>query len=148
MTYATKHAVIATTVWFTILVALVLMVSIPGATAFADREHSVLRLLTAAVILPGFVMNTWLLVRQSRLERSGDYDERDSEIARRASEITLIVLAICVYAASLALYEWSADAGTVSRGWLYLMAYGTVSLVSFVHAASFLILNRRGWTDA
>ena len=94
MTYAGKHAVIAAAAWFTILVALVLMFFIVGATAFADTEHTVLRLSSATFVLSGFALNTWLLVRQSGLKRSGDFDERDSATARRASEITLIVHAV------------------------------------------------------
>jgi uncharacterized membrane protein len=148
MSYASKHAAIATIAWLAILIGLVLVVVIPGASTFADAEHGVLRLITALIILPGFILNAWYGVKTAKGKKKGDIDERDIEIARRSSEITLVVLAITTFLASLLLYEMSVETGTVSRGWLYLMAYGSVSIVSLVHAASFLILDRQGWTNA
>ena len=148
MSYASKHAAIATIAWLLILIGLVIAVVVPGASTFADSEHSTLRLLTAAIILPGFILNAWFGSRTAKGMKSGEIDERDTEIARRSSEITLSVLAIVVFLSSLMLYEVSVESGTVSRGWMYLMAYGSVALVSLVHAAASLFLDRSGWNNA
>jgi uncharacterized membrane protein len=148
MSYTSKHAAIAALIWFIILIGLILTVTVPGAARFADPDYKILRLLTAVIILPGFVLNGWLGYKTKKARSNGQIDERDFAIERRASEITLIVVAIAVYLSSLLLYETHSQDGTVSRGWLYLMAYGTAALVSFTHALSSLILDRVGWTNA
>jgi hypothetical protein len=148
MTYASKHATVAAVVWFIILVGLTLAVVVPGVSRFADPDYSMLRLATAVIILPGFILNAWLGYKSRLGQGRGLVDERDEAIGPRAAEITLYVLAIVVFLSSLLLYETSAETGLVSRGWMYLMAYGSIALLCFVHAISSLILDRRGWSDA
>jgi hypothetical protein len=77
----------------------------------------------------------------------GELDERDDAIARRASEATLIVVAVVVFSTSMILYETHSDSGAVPTGWLYLLAYGTFALVSLVHAVATLVVDMSGAAD-
>ena len=77
----------------------------------------------------------------------GELDERDEAVARRASEATMIVVAILVYLASIILYETHLESGMVPTGWLYLLAYGTVAMVSLVHAVATLVVDGSGAVD-
>ncbi|MBE0644270.1 MAG: hypothetical protein IH600_09335 [Bacteroidetes bacterium] len=144
MSHARKFALISTVVWGLIFIGLLSVVLIPGAEYFADPDRSLWRLLTAAIILPGFVLNGWLGWRSKRLKVDGQLDERDDAIARTASQATLIVVTLAVYLMALSLYEVYSSTGMVPRGWLYLLAYGTVSLVCLVHAAASLVVDLRG----
>ncbi len=101
-------------------------------------------MLTAAIILPGFLLNAWLGWRSRRGHQLGELDERDDAIARRASEATLVVVAVLVYVVSIILYETYRDSGAVPTGWLHLLAYGTVAVVSLVHAAATLVVDLSG----
>ncbi len=55
------------------------------------------RLLVALIIMPGFLLNIVLSSLSSRGSKKGDLDERDEAIALRASQMTLIILALVVY---------------------------------------------------
>lgn len=147
MSYGQKNSIIAAIVWTLILGGLVTFVVGPGASRFADPDQSIWRMLTAAIILPGFLLNAWLGWRSKRAEKLGDLDERDLAIARRASEITLMVVAMIVYATSIILYETHLGTGAVPTGWLYLLAYGTMALVSLVHPLARLIVECSGAVD-
>ena len=147
MFYARKNALVAAIVWTLILGGLIASVLGPGIDRFAAPEQRAWRLLTAAIILPGFLLNAWLGWRQRRGHRLLELDERDDAIARRAAVATLFVVAVVVYFAALLLYETYHDSGAVPAGWLYLLAYGTVAMVSLVHAVATLILDLRGITD-
>jgi len=148
MSYAHKHAVAAIIVWALILCGLIAVVVVPGVQQFDDAENAILRVLAALIILPGFVLNAWLGWRSKKGHRLGELDERDDAIARKASEVTLIVVAVLVYCSSLLLYETHHTDGSVPAGWLYLIAYGTVSVLSLVHALTSLILDTSGSADA
>lgn len=147
MSYARKHAIMATIIWTLILVGLIASVLGPGAGRFTAPDQSIWRLLTAAIILPGFLLNALLGWRSKRGRQSGELDERDEAVARRASEATLMVVALLVYVTSIILYETHLDSGTVPTGWLYLLAYGTVALVSLVHAVATLVVDWSGAAD-
>jgi peptidoglycan/LPS O-acetylase OafA/YrhL len=147
MSYARKNAIVATIIWTLILGGLIAFVLGPGASRFTAPDHSIWRLLTAAIILPGFLLNAWLGWRSRRGKQLGELDERDEAIARRASEATLIVVALLVYVTSIILYETHLDGGTVPTGWLYLLAYGTLALVSLVHAVATLVVDWSGAAD-
>ena len=144
MSYARKGAIIMTIVWALILGGLIASVLVPGASRFTDPDQSIWRFLTAVIILPGFLLNAWLIWRSRRGRRLGKLDERDEAIARRASEATLIVVGILIFVTSIILYEAYRDTGTVPTGWLYLLAYGTMALVSLVHAVATLVVDRSG----
>ncbi len=147
MSYARKDALIAATIWALILGGLLAAFLGPGASHFAAPDQSLWRLLSAVIILPGFVLNAWLGWRSKRGKQSGELDERDQAVARQASEATLIVVTILVYLTSLILYETHLDSGLVPAGWLYLLAYGTLALVSLVHAVATLVMDWRGTAD-
>ena len=93
MSYARKHALIATIIWTLILGGLIAVVLGPGASQFTSPDQSIRRFLAAAIILPGFLLNVWLGWRSKRGKKLRELDERDEAIARRASEATLIVVA-------------------------------------------------------
>jgi hypothetical protein len=147
MSYARKNAFFAAIIWTLILGGLIAAFLGPGASHFAAPEQSLWRLLAAVIILPGFILNAWLGWRSKRGKQSGELDERDEAIARQASEATLMVVAVLVYLTSLILYETHLDSGLVPAGWLYLLAYGTVALVSLVHAVATLVVDWRGTVD-
>ena len=147
MPIARKNAVTALIVWTLVLGGLIAAVLGPGVARFTAPDHSIWRLLVAVIILPGFVVHFWLIWRSNRGRRLGELDERDEAVARKASEATLVVVAILVFSVSLALYEIHAEGGTVPAGWLYLLAYGTMAVVSMVHAAATLVLDLGGGAD-
>jgi len=147
MSYARKHAVMATIIWTLILGGLIASVLGPGASRFTAPDQWIWRLLAAAIILPGFLLNAWLGWRSRRGHRLGELDERDDAIARRASEAALIVVAVLIYVTSIILYETYHDSGAVPTGWLYLLAYGTMAMVSLVHAVATLVVDLSGAAD-
>ena len=147
MSYARRNAIIATIVWSLILGGFIASVLVPGPTQFTAPDQSIWRLLAAAIILPGFLLNAWLGWKSKRGKKLRELDERDEAIARRASEATLIVLALLVYVTSIILYETHLDSGTVPTGWLYLLAYGTMAVVSLVHAVATLVVDWSGAAD-
>ena len=147
MSYSRKGAIITTIVWSLVLGGLIASVLVPGASRFTDPDQSIWRFLTAVIILPGFLLNVWLIWRSKRGRQLGELDERDEAIARRASEATLIVVGMLVFVTSIILYEAYRDIGTVPTGWLYLLAYGTMALVSLVHAVATLVVDRSGTAD-
>ena len=147
MSYARKHAIIAAVIWTLILGGLIAVVLGPGASQFTSPDQSIWRFLAAAIILPGYLLNVWLGWKSKRGRKLRELDERDEAIARRASEATLIVLALLVYVTSIILYETHLDSGTVPTGWLYLLAYGTMAVVSLVHAVATLVVDWSGAAD-
>jgi uncharacterized iron-regulated membrane protein len=147
MSYARRNAIIAAIIWTLILGGLVASVLGPGVSRFTAPDQWIWRLLAAAIILPGFLLNAWLGWRSKRGRRVGKLDERDDAIALRASEATLIVVAVLIYVTSITLYETYHDSGAVPTGWLYLLAYGTVAVVSLVHAVATLVVDLRGEAD-
>ena len=128
MSYARTNAVIAAVIWTLVLLALTATVLIPGPERFTAPDYALWRLLSAAVVLPGFIVNAWLGWRTKRGKERGELDERDEAVARRASQGTLIVTAMLVYFAAILLYEGYHDTGAVPVGWLWLLAYGSVAL--------------------
>ena len=147
MSYARRNAIIATIIWTLILGGLIASVLGPGISLFTAPAQGIWRLLAAVIILPGFLLNAWLGWRSKRGRQLGELDERDDAIARRASEATLIVVAVLIYVTSIILYETYHDSGAVPTGWLYLLAYGTVVMVSLVHAVATLVVDLSGAAD-
>ncbi|MFZ1730447.1 MAG: hypothetical protein WBQ23_10200 [Bacteroidota bacterium] len=144
MSNAQKYAVMAMVIWSLIFIGLLLIVLLPGVSEFANPERSFWRLLTASIILPGFVLNAWLGWRSKRGRKSGELDERDDAVSLRASQATLMVIAPIVFLTAILLYELYSSSGMVPTGWLYLLAYGTVTLVSLVHSIASLVVDLRG----
>jgi hypothetical protein len=144
MSFARKQAIIATVVWVLILVVIIVSILGPGVNRLTAPDQSIWRFLAAVIILPGLLMNAWLGWRSKRGRQLHELDERDEANARRASEATLIVVAILVYLTCIILYETHFDSGVVPTGWLYLLANGTVALVSLVHSVSRLVVDWNG----
>ena len=144
MSLTRKNAITATIIWTLILVVIIVSILGPGVNRFTAPDQSIWRFLAAVIILPGLLLNAWLGWRSKRGRQLRELDERDEAIARRASEATLIVVAILVYLTSIILYETHLDSGVVPTGWLYLLAYGTVALVSLVHAVATLVVDWSG----
>jgi len=147
MSYAQKHAIISASIWTLILGGLIAAVLVPGVTRFAAPEQPIWRGLAAAIILPGFLLNAWLGWKSKRGRQMNELDERDEAISRRASQATLIVVAMVGYLASIILYETHRSSGQVPSGWLFLLAYGLVALVSLVHAVATLVVDWSGTVD-
>ena len=142
-----KNAVTALILWTLVLGGLIAAVLGPGVARFTAPDHSIWRLLVAVIILPGFGFNFWLLWRSKRGHRLGELDERDEAVARKASEVTLVVVGTLVFTACITLYATHDKGGVVPAGWLYLLAYGTMALVSLVHAAATLVVDLNGGAD-
>jgi hypothetical protein len=133
--------------WLVIAVLFAAVFFSAGTERFTDQDHVGSRTFVASIILPGLLFNLVALFRSRRGRSEGDLDERDDAIARRASEVTLTALAALVFVASIALYEFYRELGTVPVGWLYFMAYGAVIVVSLLHPAVTLVVDYRGRVD-
>jgi len=147
MSFARKQSIISCAVWLVISVFFVLVFFSSSVESFTEQGRKWSRLLIAAVILPGYLLNIVVLQWSRRARKEGDLDERDEAIARQASEATMVILAVLVFAFSIGLYEVYREAGAVPVGWLYFMAYGSMSLISLVHPAVTLALDFGGKVD-
>jgi hypothetical protein len=73
-------------------------------------------------------------------------DERDLIVTARASQSTLIVVLVSVFALSVGLWTIYEAEGAVPVGWLWFLAYGTMFLGLITNALTVLILDgRTGW---
>lgn len=147
MTLARRQALISLVVWGAVLIALAAVLFATGPERFSAPEYAMYRLLFAAILLPGYVFSTWSLWRQRRGVRGGEVDERDERVASRASEITLPVVALVLYAVCLTLWEVYKGEPGAPAGWFYILAYLTVILLSLVHAGARLFCDLTGSID-
>jgi len=147
MTLARRHAWISVFLWSLILIGLVAVLAVAGPERFSAPEYATYRLVVAAILLPGYLISMWILWRQRRGRDSGELDERDERVARRASEFTMIAVALVVYASCIALWETYKYSPVVPAGWFYVLAYLTVAVLSLVHAAARLICDASGAVD-
>jgi uncharacterized membrane protein len=147
MTLARRQALISLVIWGAILVGLVSVLVAVGPERFSAPKYAGYRLVTAAILLPGYLITTWMLWRQRRGRRSGELDERDERVALRASEITLLTVAIILYILCVVLWEVYKYGPGAPAGWFYVLAYLTVVLLSLVHAAARLICDVAGSAD-
>jgi hypothetical protein len=147
MSHARKQAIVSSAVWFAISAFLVLIFLSSGVESFTDSDHRGSRVLVAAIILPGYLLNLIVLKITKGASKKGDQDERDEAIAHKSSEITLTILAVFIFVLSIGLYESFREAEFVPVGWLFIMAYGTFSLVSLTHPVVTLVLDYGGKVD-
>jgi len=147
MSQARKQALISGSAWFVICVVFVLVFLRIGVEAFASAEGERSRSLLATIIVPGYLVNFGIIWWARRGRRAGKIDERDKAVERRATEISAIILLLVVFLASIALYDANVDSGTVPVGWLFIMAYGSIALISLVHPVMTLILDLSGRID-
>ncbi|RKZ15414.1 hypothetical protein DRQ50_07515 [bacterium] len=147
MSLARKQALISGSVWLVITVIFAVNFFSIGAEDFASPAGTRARGLAGAIILPGYIINFFILWWSRRGRRAGDLDERDKAIELRASEQTMIVILMVVFLFGIGLYETHLESGTVPVGWLYLLSYGMVALVSLVHPVLSLINDFAGHAD-
>ena len=133
--------------WLVITVALLAVFFTAGPEAFTTDENKGARLLSANIILPGYLLNFGIMVWSRRGRRRGDLDERDKAVERLASETSLIIMLILFFLSTLYLYEHYRELGAVPVGWLYLLAYGSVAVVSLLHPVVSLIVDYSGSAD-
>lgn len=148
MSLARKLALFSSITWLVIFVIFVAVSLHLGVEAFAAPAGKKARGLMAAVILPGYLINFAIIWWSRRGHRAGSIDERDKAIEHRATEITAIILLLTIFLFSIGLYDANAESGVVPAGWFYLLAYGTVALVSLLHPVLTLILDLAGRTHA
>lgn len=73
-------------------------------------------------------------------------DERDLMVSTRASQATLVVVLVSVFALSVSLWTVYEAAGSVPVGWLWFIAYGTMFIGLITNSVAVLILDgRTGW---
>ena len=147
MSLARRQALISLLIWSLVLTGLVAMFLYVGPEQFSDPGFGRYRLAAAAIILPGYVAHFWSLWKSRRGRSEGELDELDALVARRASEITLVVVSVVVFGAGIVLWEAYRDVGAAPAGWFHLMAYGTVALVSLVHSGARLLVDSAGPGD-
>jgi len=147
MSLARKHSIVLCSIWFAILVSFCVVFFSTGIDSFSDVERKGGRLSVATIILPGYLISFLLFHRARKGRKKGEMDERDQVIERKASEVSLIIILLIVYASSTGLYESYREAGAVPVGWMYFMAYGSIAFISFLQPAISLIIDYGGLTD-
>jgi hypothetical protein len=147
MSQARKQALISGLAWLVITVVFAIVFFSVGVEAFAAPSGHKIRGFLAAVILPGYIINFAIIAWSRRGRRAGNIDERDKAIERLATEITFIIMLLTVYLFSIWLYDANAETGTVPAGWFFVLAYGTIALVSLLHPVLTLILDFSGKSD-
>lgn len=141
MSIARAHALVLGAVWLSISVAFVFIFLDLGIDALASPSGEQARSLIRSVILPGYIVSFAIVWRSRRARRAGNIDERDQVVERRATELTAIVTLLAVFLFSIGLYDANVEAGAVPVGWLYVLAYGSIALVSTLHPIATLILD-------
>ncbi len=107
-------------------------------------EDSARHLAGAGALAFGFV-GWWITLLLTRRRSGGPplTDERDLQVMARANQATLIVVLVCVFASTIALWTVYEEAGAVPVGWMWFLAYGCVILASMASAISTLLLDGR-----
>ena len=70
-------------------------------------------------------------------------DERDVQVIAQASQATLIIALVGVFAFTIGLWTVYEGAGAVPVGWMWFLAYGSVILASVTFAVATLVLDGR-----
>ena len=147
MSLARTQSAISGAVWLAIAVVSTVLVARLGVDDLAGDAGKATRSVLAAVILPGYAINFAIMVWARRARRRGDIDERDRAVEQRATEISAMVTIVAVYLFGIGLFERHAAAGSVPAGWFYVLAYGTVVMISLVYPAVSLFLDASGRVD-
>jgi fatty acid desaturase len=147
MSLARKLAIISCAAWLTIGVASTLLIVGSGLEGLASPAGEHTRSILAAIILPGYLIGFALIWWTRNGQRAGEIDERDKKVESRATEIASIIVLLTFFLASIGLYDAYIDLGAVPVGWLYILAYGTIVWVSFLHPVIRLIIDFSGTID-
>jgi uncharacterized membrane protein len=112
-----------------------------GPAAFsADR----IRVVAGAVAIgAGYAAYSAVLLATRARHGEVVADERDAEIGKRATLVTIVVVLVAVYGLSIGLWEAYRSEGAVPVGWLWFLAYGAVIVTFVVHAVATLVLDAR-----
>lgn len=147
MSLARKQALVSGTAWLLVSVVFVVLVAATGIEAFASPAGERTRSLVATVILPGYLVNFGIMWWKRRGRRAGEIDERDKAVEHRATEITALVMLLVIFLLSIWLYDTHVEGGMVPVGWLFVMAYGSIALVSLLHPVATLLIDHFGRID-
>lgn len=147
MSLARRLAVISSAVWLIIGIAFTFLVLDSGLEGLASSSGERTRSVLAGIILPGYLISFALIWWTYKGRRAGEIDERDKKIESRATGIVGIVVLLTVFLVSIGLYDTYLDRGAVPVGWLYILAYGTIVWVSFLHPVLRLIIDFSGTID-
>lgn len=147
MSLARKLAIISCAAWLTIGVASTLLILDSGLDGLASSSGDRTRSILATIILPGYLIGFALIWWTRNGRRAGEIDERDKKIESLATGIVGIVVLLTVFLVSIGLYDAYLDRGAVPVGWLYILAYGTIVWVSFLHPVLRLIIDFSGTID-
>lgn len=147
MSLARKLAIISCAAWLTIGIASTLLIFDSGLEGLASPSGDRSRSILATIILPGYLIGFALIWWTRNGQRAGEIDERDKKVESRATEIAAIIVLLTVFLVSIGLYDAYIDRGAVPVGWLYILAYGTVVWVSFLHPVLRLIIDFSGTID-
>ena len=142
MTQSRLRILLALAIWLICAIGFsATVVSQGGPATYAD--DSARRVIGAAFLAFGIfgapVMR--LLTRGKPGAGSTPRDERDERIGAKATNIGMIVVALVVFAGSIALWETYRDAGCVPVGWMWVMAYATLILSNLAPAIVGLALD-------
>jgi len=147
MSLARRQAIISLVLWGAIVIGMVIVVARTGLAQLSEPDNKAPRTALSLLLLPGLLVSTWFALRQSRARRAGLLDERDEQVARRASELTLIAVTVFFYAAGSVLWEVYEGGSGAPAGIFYLAACSAVALMSLIHAAARLVFDARGLSD-
>jgi len=147
MSLARKQALISGSLWLAITVAFFVLFFRVGPEAFTSAEHAGVRHLTVAIIMLGYLVSFVLMARARRGQQRGELDERDKAVELKAAMVTLTVMVVGFYLATIGLYSLHSETGAVPAGWLYFLAYTSVTLVSLVYPVATLIIDYSGAVD-
>ncbi len=144
MSLARKYAFASGIIWLLITIVFTVVVARLGIEAFASEAGERSRDVIASIIVPGYLINFFLIWRTFRGRKSGEIDERDKAIEHRATELTAVLLLLGIFLFCIGLYDANVDKGTVPAGWLFVLAYGTIAVVSALHPIMTLVLDFSG----
>lgn len=147
MSLARKLAIISSVAWLLIGIASTLLIIGNGVEGLSSPSGDCTRSILATIILPGYLIGFALIWWTRKGQRAGEIDERDKKVESRATEIAIVIVLLSFFLLSIGLYEAYLDRGAVPVGWLYIMAYGTIVWVSFLHPVLRLIIDFFGSID-
>ena len=139
MSYRAKLSLINCFIWA--LMFLIFSVSFFLSTYPTTLPLSNYRITTAIIFVIPNISNVVILIMQTKKERT---DERNKRIEALSSTVTMIVMMIVVYLASIILHVVYEESGFVPISWLWYLGYGSAFLVFIVFNLSYVIVSLKG----
>lgn len=81
------------------------------------------------------------LTRKTVIDGRVVADERDEQVARRATQAGLVCVLVYVFLTCIALWDRYQPEGAVPAGWMWVLAYSTLILAYIAPAAASLFLH-------